>query len=151
MKLIVLGLATVLATLAGSFSAMELGSNDRAKPADPPVVADEVVRLEQSSVPIVREGKVQGYVLAQISFSAAAADVKASKALLTVLATEAAFAAVFEEVRFDFTSLKTIEIADLSERILKKANNRIGRGTITKVFIESMSFLDQESVRCRRN
>lgn len=150
-KIILLGVAAVLATLGGSFAAIQLGSKGGQDTVGPPVVVEEAVRLEQFSVPVVRDGKVQGYALAQISFSAAAEDIKASKALLTTVVNEAVFATLFEEPSFDFASLKAVQIAQLSERMLAKANARIGRGAIKKVLVESLMLLDQESVRCRKS
>lgn len=149
-KYIALAVIVVLATLGGSVAAIKLGAVDDERAAAPRDIV-EIVRLEQASVPVIRRGAVVGYVLAQLSFAAAANDLKSDKQALTIYVTEAGFSTVFEEDGFDFASLRTVQIATLADRMLKRANDRIGRDAIKKVVIESLAFLDQGAVRCRRS
>lgn len=151
LKFLALGIAAMLATIGGSYAAIQFGARDGGKTAASSAVVEEAVRMEQASIPIVRDGKVQGYVLAQVTYTAAAEDIKSTKALLNVYVNEAIFSTVYEEENFNFTALKKVEIADLAGRIRKAANGRAGRETVNKVLVESLMFLDQESVRCRRN
>lgn len=151
MKLLALGLATVIATLAGSYAAVVLSSPPGDRAATPMPDVEEIVRLEQSSIPILRDGKVQGYVLAQLAFTASASDLKSSKPALTTHVTAAAFATVFEEEALNFASLRVAQLARLGDRTLARANEQIGRHVVRKVLVENLMFLDQESVRCRKS
>jgi hypothetical protein len=146
--MLLLGLVVVIATLGGSYAAMQLPQGNAAVKEDASEKA-EVVKIDPISVPVVREGKIQGYVIGRFAFSAPASAVRKDKDALTLYASEAIFRSVYEEEELDFSSLKIIEVDKLIGRILAKANARIGSPTFAQVFVESMSFLAHDAVRCQ--
>jgi hypothetical protein len=147
-RMLLLGLVVVLSTLGGSYAAMKLpqGSAPGADNGAPEELT--VVKLEPVSVPVVRGGKIQGYVLGRIAFAAGAKEMK-NKDILTLYVNEAIFRSVYEEEALDFTALKPMQVEALVHRTVEKANTRIGRPAIAQVFVESLNFLAHEAVRCQ--
>jgi hypothetical protein len=150
-RLLALGLVAVAATLAGSYAAMLWGTAKKsgAEPEEQAIL--ELVKLEPVSVPVIRGGKVDGYVIARVAVSAAASDVKKSKPVLAAYASEAVFRAVYEEEAFDFSALKAVQVSALAERIAKLANERIGRAAIKQSVIESLNFVSRSEVRLQQS
>lgn len=145
-KLLVLGLAGIAATLAGSFLAAMLGAPQEAKieKKEPEV---EMVKFDAISVPVIRRAKVQGYVVVRISVLAYAAELKAGRPALTAFASEAAFRSIYEEEAFDFSALKPVQIAALAEKITQLTNGRLVRPFIKQTAIESLNFVSQTEIK----
>lgn len=147
-RMLLLGLVVVIATLGGSYAAMQLPQGTTAAKTDTTEAA-EVVKLDPTSVPIVRAGKIQGYVIGRFAFSSSVAEVRKNKEALIQYVSESIFRSVYEEEALDFATLKIIEVEKLVGRIVAKANARIGREAVTEVFVESMNFLAHDAVRCQ--
>lgn len=147
-RMLLLGLVVMIATLGGSYAAMQIPQGA------PPAEGDtgeraEVVKLDPISVPVVRAGKIQGYVIGRFAFSVPGSEVRKDKDALVLYVSEAIFRSLYEEEDLDFAALKIIEVEKLIGRIVAKANARIGRPMIAQVFVESMSFLAHDAVRCQ--
>ena len=149
-RMLLLGLIVVLSTLGGSYAAMKLPGGS-APSAESGGAAEEltVVKLDPVSVPVVRGGKIQGYVLGRIAFAASTKEMK-NKDLLTLYVNEAIFTSVYEEEALDFNALKPVHVEALVHRTVDKANARIGRPAIAQIFVESLNFLAHEAVRCQQ-
>lgn len=146
-RMLLLGLVVMIATLGGSYAAMQLPQGTAVK--EDANEKAEVVKIDPISVPVVREGKIQGYVIGRFAFSAPASAIRKDKDALTLYASEAIFRSVYEEEELDFSALKIVEVDKLIGRIVVKANARIGSPTIAEVFVESMNFLAHDAVRCQ--
>ena len=145
-KLVVLGLAGIAATLAGSFLATILGAPQDAKleKKEPEV---EIVKFDAISVPVIRRAKVQGYVVVRISVLAYSAEVKVGRPTLMAFASEAAFRAIYEEEAFDFSALKPVQITAIAEKITGLTNARLARPFIKQTAIESLNFVTQSEIK----
>jgi len=146
--MLLLGLVVVIATLGGSYGAMQIHQSAPAAKEEA-TEKTEVVKIDPISVPVVRAGKIQGYVIGRFAFSASANELRKDKDTLTLYASEGIFRSVYEEEELDFSALKIIEVDKLIARIVAKANARIGRPLITQVFVESLNFLAHDAVRCQ--
>jgi|LNFM01.1.fsa_nt_gb hypothetical protein len=147
-RMLLLGFVVVIATLSGSYAAMQF-SHSKPSAAEDPAEKTEVVRIDPISVPVVRAGKIQGYVIGRYAFSAPASAVRKDKDTLILYASEAIFGTVYQEEDLDFSALKIIDLDKLIERAVAKANARIGRPLFGQVFVESMNFLAHDAVRCQ--
>jgi len=144
--MIVLGIVVVLSTLLGSYATMQLTAAPAPEAKQKPEVIQQV-KLEPMSVPIIRSGKVSGYILARFAFSATEHTLKDHRNVLTLYFSEAAFKTIYEEPDFDFSALKPVQIDGLRQRIVAATNERAGAHGIKDVFVENLSFLTPEEVR----
>ncbi len=148
MRAMALGVVAIASTLLGNFASSLLMQSKQPEALKAEPLALDLIRLEPISVPIIRSGKVEGYVVARVSVSADAADVKSSKPLLIAYASEAAFRAIYEERAFDTLAItKVVELPGLADRIVKIANERIGRPTIKQAMVENLSVVPKSEVR----
>jgi ribosomal protein L3 len=148
-RMLLLGLVVVLSTLGGSYAAMKFPAAMSSGEKDPTSEPVTIVKLDPISVPVVRDGKIQGYVLGRLSFSAASSEASKNKDALLLYVNEAIFRAIYEEETLDFMSLRPIGVEALVGRVVEKANARIGRTAIVQVFVENLNFLAHEAVRCQ--
>jgi len=144
-KLLVLGLAGIVATLAGNVLAMVLGAPKEVS-ADKKEPEVEMVKFDAISVPIIRRAQIQGYVVVRISILAYSAELKVGRPVLTAFASEAAFRAIYEEEGFDFSALKPVQIAALAEKVTTLTNARLARPFIKQTAIENLNFVTQAEI-----
>lgn len=142
---LIAGLAAILATLAGSFGATMLvgGEKEPQKKAPP---ATELLKLDVISVPVIRSGRIQGYVIARGSVGAAADEVKSNRALLSAYSVEGLFRAIYEE-NLDFDALKPVDLTRLADTTTRMINERIGRQIVSSTVFENLNFVPPSGVR----
>jgi hypothetical protein len=145
MNTLVVGIAAILSTLAGSYLAALLTGGSR-DPEQKASVALEFIKLDVISVPVIRSGKIQGYVLVRASVGVPLDEAKNGRPVITVYSSEGVFRALHEE-DFDFKALKPTEIARLADRATSLINARIGRGAVKSTAFESVNFVPQSEVR----
>ena len=78
------------------------------------------------SVPIIRSGAIQGYVMAQFSFTANAAILKRLSLKADVVLLDEAFKAIYSEEVLDFKNMKKQDLGGLVKRIVEGSNQRFG-------------------------
>ncbi|MBN9263132.1 MAG: hypothetical protein J0I75_00945, partial [Hyphomicrobium sp.] len=87
-RMLLLGLVVVIATLGGSYAAMQIPQGAQTAKEDPSEKT-EIVKIDPISVPVVRGGKIQGYVIGRYAFSAPASEVRKDKDTLILFVSEA--------------------------------------------------------------
>lgn len=144
MKLLVIGVVAVFATLGGLAATLYVM---RPKPAEHVAEKYDWMKLETISVPILRNGKVSGYVIAGISGEVRARDLAARRDAISSHLNAAAFHVIYDEPSFDFKSLKPAEVASLGKRVGALANKNLGAESFKEVIVENLNYLTPEQVR----
>jgi hypothetical protein len=148
-KMIALGIIVTVATLAGAYAGL-VTSQPKAPTNTNEQEPVEFVKLDATSVPIIRDGGIMGYVVVRSAFSASAKDVKQNRTSMTVFVAEALFKSIYAEQGLNFAAMKPLQLDALTEGTTKAANARIGRDAIKQLAIESLSFLTVEEVRSQQ-
>lgn len=144
MKLLVMGLVGVIATLGGIAGTRHLM---RPKPVVAVVEAYQHFKLEAVSVPILRTGKLVGYVIASASGSAKAKELTERRELVMSHLNAAAFRVIYGEPSFDFKELKPAQMQALAARMSDAANGSLGEGVVKDLVIETLNYMTPEEVR----
>jgi ABC-type sulfate transport system permease subunit len=148
-KLILAGLWACLITLAASYAAVSWHANHASPEPEPERLAGvtETVRTRMISVPVIRSGLVQGYVVAQFSFTAEAATLKRLPLKADVVVLDEAFRAIYSEDGFDFRNMKKQDLGALMKRIVEGSNQRFGTHVVQDAFIQEFSYVTKDGVR----
>jgi hypothetical protein len=107
----------------------------------------ETVRTRMISIPVVRAGAIQGYVMAQFSFSADAKTLKKLSVKADVVVLDEAFKALYSEDALDFRNLGKQDLPALAKRIVEGSNQRFGLKIIEDVFIQELNYVTKDGVR----
>jgi hypothetical protein len=105
----------------------------------------EYVKPDALSVPVIRDGKVQGYVVAQVSF--AILKSKAERADTSPYLIDAAFRAFYEGAPSDFTKLKPQDLTAIATKAKTYANERLGESSVKDVLIGDLNYVARGEVR----
>jgi len=107
----------------------------------------ETVRTRMISVPVIRSGGVQGYVMAQFSFTAEAKALKHLSVKADVVVIDEAFKAIYSDDSVDFRKLRKQDLPNLGKRIVDGANKRYGVRIIEDVFVQELNYVSKDGVR----
>ena len=107
----------------------------------------ETVRTRMISVPVIRSGAIQGYVMAQFSFSADAQILKKLSLKADVVVLDEAFRAIYGDDTLDFRSLKKQDWPMIAKKIVDGSNARFGAKIIADIFVQEFGYVNKEGVR----
>lgn len=148
-KLILAGLWACIVTLAANYAAVSWNAGHAAPEVEPePLYGGlETVRTRMISVPVIRAGAIQGYVMAQFSFTANAATIKRLSVKADVVLLDEAFKVIYSEDSLDLRDLKKQDLGALVKRIVKATNQRFGTHIVEDAFIQELSYVTKEGIR----
>ncbi|MDX2266256.1 MAG: hypothetical protein NW215_14945 [Hyphomicrobiales bacterium] len=105
------------------------------------------VKLSPLSVPIIADGKIQGYIVARLSFSADGARGKTAPAALDAFLSDEAFRTIYSDESIDFRSLKKHDLAAFAEKVVERVNARLGGPVVLNGFVDEFNYVPIEEAR----
>ncbi len=159
-KIIIAGIWACVVALGASFLAVSWqGAAAPPPPQQAAKVHDkgghagslETVRTRMISVPVIRSGGVQGYVMAQFSFSGDAKALKYLPVKADVIVIDEAFKAIYGEESIDFRNLKKQDLPELGKRITEASNKRLGSPVIADIFVQELNYVSKDGIRAGGN
>jgi hypothetical protein len=93
------------------------------------------------SVPMLRDGRVEGYFLARLVFTAETKKLNAIRLPVEALISDEVYSALYGSPEIDFADRTTIDVEAFRASIRDRINERIGDKLIHEVLVEQMDFL----------
>lgn len=149
LKIALIGLWVIAVTAGAAFSAAYLlptsDAEHSAEAAEDQGV--EQLRAEMTSIPMMREGEIVGYVIIQLSFAADRALLASKKIEPVPYINDAAFRVIFSDAGIDYRRLKPGDLDRLTKEIGEEANQKLGFALVRHVLIEQLNFVRREDIR----
>ncbi|TKT77510.1 hypothetical protein [Aquamicrobium sp. LC103] len=98
------------------------------------------------SVPLFSDGKVFGYFLARLVYTAEAKRLNQLKLPAEALLTDEVYSYLFANPQIDFTKRDDVDLNAFRDGIRNAVNERIGEPLIRDVLVEQMDFLPKKDV-----
>jgi flagellar basal body-associated protein FliL len=149
LKLVLIGIWVAVVTALSSYFAAGFMS----QPAVPDGTGEaqhkvlEQLSTEMTSVPMVRNGSVIGYVIIQLNFAIDKEAKDKSHVDPLPYLVDAAFRAVYQNPQADFAKLRASDIDKLTDAIKEEANQRLGHGMVDQVLIQQLNYVRREDIR----
>ncbi len=141
-KTLLVAVWTIAAVVGGSYGAayfMKMqAARASAKPAD---MAFETRKSREISVPILRDGAVKGYVVAQLNY---VVDLEAAKKLQVPpepFVVDETFQYIYGDEQIDFSHLDRVDIGMMTEALIQRVNTRLRANVITDIGVVEFNFL----------
>ncbi len=99
------------------------------------------------TVPVIANGAVDGYVVAQFVFTADAQSLRDAPLPPEAFIVDEAYHAIFSNPEIDFRRLKSFDMQAFLGRITQRANQRLGREVVRETMVEEFNFVDKTQVR----
>jgi hypothetical protein len=147
-KTLLIGLWVCAVSLGSTYfaSTMKWGS-DQAELSPEEANAVEFVKTEMLSVPVIRNGKVNGYVVTQMSFAVNKAELGKLPFEPSPYLVDAAFRAIYQNATMDFSGLRSQDLTALSATMVELANARLGSKLVRDVLINDINYVARDEIR----
>jgi hypothetical protein len=107
----------------------------------------EYVKPEEISVPMIVDGKVTGYVIAQFAFTTDSELLKQLSVSPDYIFNNEAFNVIYESKVIDFTKIKKHNLPAVAVKIKKNINKRMQSEFVRDVLIQQLKYVPKSSVR----
>lgn len=140
-------LVTLVATWVGA-TYLGAGKTDAAAPADEQFLGGLAeVKPRPVSVPMIVDGAIQGYVMAQLAFTVKKETLVKLSVKPDVFIVDEAFKTIYEGEAVDFKRLKKQDVDAIAKRIKDAVNKRFGSAFVEDVLFEDLNYIPMEKVR----
>lgn len=147
MRLVLAGVWSALVALGSAYAVLSR-HGETAEATSAAAARDlEQVRTKVMSVPVIAEGQVQGYVVAQFLFTIdrnAARDVPQP---VNAFLSDGAFRTLYAGEKIDFRSLQRQDLMALGKTITETVNARVKAPLVHSVLIQDISYLTKDEIR----
>jgi hypothetical protein len=148
LKLVAIGVWVILVTAGATYGSVYLATTSaRDSSTGEPDLGVEELKAEMTSVPVIRNGDIIGYLILQLSFAADRRLLAERKLDPLPFMVDAAFRVIFASTEMDFRRLRSKELEELTTAIATQANARIGAGLVRHVLLQQLNFVRREDIR----
>ena len=96
------------------------------------------------NVPMIANGAVQGFVVAQFGYTADAAMLKTTAVSPEVFLLDEAFRTLYSDDHLDFTHLEKYDINKLTKHLVQATNERLGSNLVKSILIQDFTYFSKE-------
>jgi hypothetical protein len=147
-KTLLVGLWVCMVALGSSYFFIQMNNSSAARlPSEEEVAAIDFIRTDMVSVPIIREGKVQGYLVAQLSFAVNKVESTKLGFEPTPYLVDVAYRTLYDNSAVDFAKLRPQDLTTLSKKISEGANQKLGREVVKDVLMNEINYVPRDEVR----
>ena len=107
----------------------------------------EHVRTKMISVPVIAEGAIQGYVIAQFIFSINAKQLKELSIRPEAILLDEAFKVIYAGEAIDFRNIKKQDLPAMLKSINDGVNKRFGSQIVESVLIQELNYISKAEAR----
>jgi hypothetical protein len=140
-KTLFVGVWACLITLAASYEATSYLQARANHPAPAATSPSELRKSKEINVPIIRDGAVKGYVVAQFSYVVDLAVEKTLPVPPESYFVDEAFRFIYGDEKIDFTHLDKLELGKLTQSLKQKVNTRVNAEVLTDVGVIECTYL----------
>jgi hypothetical protein len=122
----------------------------RGRETQPNQTADKLEGLEHKkvapiNVPMIANGNVEGYVVAQFVYLMDSHSAKQLSVPPDVFITDEAFRMIYAD-QVDFNHLEKYDIAGLTKELNKRVNRRLGEDIVKEVLVEAFNYIPKREI-----
>ena len=104
-------------------------------------------KLPAMNIPIVAEGAVQGYVIANLVFTADAKTLREISVPPEAFIQDEVFRHVYSDETLDFKKLSRYNVNGMIVNVREKINKRLGAEIVKEILVENFNFVDKSDIR----
>ena len=147
LKLALSALWVCLATLGSIYGvvAWKTGARAAAEPAY--IDGLDYEKTRAINVPMIADGKIQGYVVAQFVFTVDAKTLSKLAVPPEVFVLDEAFRTIYADERLDFRQLEKYDLPGLMTAIRERVNQRLEAEVIQDVLVEEFNYLAKDEAQ----
>ena len=142
MKLILVGIWAVVVTLGTSYAVASFKMGAEAEEPEARVEGLQYASLPTMSVPVVQDGKVQGYVVVRMVYTADSAVMRTMASEPDPFISDEVFRALYGRAETAFGRLVRLDLGELAEDIRQAVNERMGDEVVQDLLVDGLNYVD---------
>jgi hypothetical protein len=146
-RILVTGFWICAITLLSCYAAVYWGTGMKAAKSEEYLEGLEYQKVRAVNVPIIAEGSVQGYVVANLVFTADAKTLRSLAVPPNAFVIDEAFRQIYADEKLDFRKLSKYDVNGMLASVRKSVNERMGAEIIKDILIENFNFVSKNDVR----
>jgi len=117
-------------------------------PDAPPLLGGlDYIKTDIVSVPILRNGNVDGYFLTRLVYTAEPKELARLSVPADALITDQIYSYIYGNPQLDFAQHETLDLDAFRAGVRDSINQRVGAEMIQDVLIEQVDFLSKDEIR----
>lgn len=129
------------------WSFQSAGARQDQSPPPPLLGGLDYVRTEMVSVPVLNEGKIDGYFLTRLVYTIEPAMLARLSVPLEALLIDETYSFVFGNPGLDFVRKDSIDLDAYRTGLRDRINARVGAELIHEVMVEQVDFMSKDEIR----
>jgi flagellar basal body-associated protein FliL len=152
-KMLVVGVWASVVALASSYAAATFGLTSvapepaRVEAQGPVVNGLEYRKPPALTVPMISDGRLRGYVVAKIVFTASAEALRGFPIDPQPFVMDEAFRRIYTEGKVEFDKMSKYNLEDITKAIKTNVNARLGSELIQDVLLDEINYVDKDSLK----
>ncbi|MBU1211189.1 MAG: flagellar basal body-associated FliL family protein [Alphaproteobacteria bacterium] len=144
---IILGVWVCLATLGGIYGADLLIATERSDAMSVRVGGITYSKMLPISVPVLRDGELDGYVVAQFVYGISDTGDKHVAERVEPYFIDAVFRVLYNESK---AGIQRDDLENIKKEILDRVNASLGDNIVQEALIDQINYISVEQVRCSK-
>ena len=99
------------------------------------------------NVPMIAEGSVQGYIVAQLVFTADAKALRQLPVPPEAFVVDEAFRNIYGDERLDFKNLSRFDLALFAQTVREHVNKRLQIDVLQDVLVQDFNYVSKDQIR----
>ena len=144
MKGIIIGVWVIVVALGATYAAASFDSGRKPVGEEQPAATLQFDKTRVINVPMIGNGAVQGFVVAQFGYTVDAAMLKKTPISPEVFLLDEAFRTLYSDDHLDFTHLDKYDINKFTKHLVQATNERLGTNLVKAVLIQEFTYFSKE-------
>lgn len=145
-KVVLTGVWVCIVTLAAVYFSVQMGTAPPVDEAAAKKAALEMVKGESITVPLLREGSVDGYFIGRISYMMDKEKLKGVTLPLTEYMTDELFTLLVGNSMIEITNPKAFKLEEFKKTVREDLNKRLGDEYIAEVLVEQLDYMSKKDI-----
>jgi len=146
-RIIVVGLWACAVTAASCYGAVVYFSGRQSEADSGAFGGIDYIKTEMTSVPVIRNGEIKGYVVVQLVFAADSYKMKELKIEPAPFLLDEAYRVIYADERTNFNHLEKQHIEELTKQIMENSNKRLKNELIKEVLVQQLNYVAKDEIR----
>lgn len=146
-RIVVTGFWICAITLMSCYAAVYWGAGVKLTKKDEYLEGLEYQKVRVINVPVIAEGAVQGYVVANLVFTADARTLRTLPVPPNTFIIDETFRQIYSDEKLDFRKLSKFDVSALLKNIKASVNERLGADIVKDILIENFNFVSRGDIR----
>ena len=151
MKTLATSVWVLIVALGAAFGAVEWQKRQAAQQADAAAGKKEVklseFKTRPINVPIISDGTVQGYIVAQFAIMIDDNQLKEFPIDPQVYVVDEAFKTIYAGEKLNFKELKKTDLPKFAKLLSESVNARLGRPMVQEILIQQLGYIPKDDMR----